>query len=41
MKDTMMINLADINESGKDFDFKQGADQALDRQIQNVIERKV
>jgi uncharacterized metal-binding protein YceD (DUF177 family) len=38
MKDTMMINLADINESGKDFDFKKGTDQALDIQIESVVE---
>lgn len=38
MKDTMFINLADINESGKDFDFKKGTDQALDAQISSVVE---
>lgn len=38
MKDTLIINLADINETGKDFDFKKGGDKALDDQLFGVIE---
>lgn len=36
-KDTLIINLADINETGKEFAFKKGGDKALDAQLDAVI----
>lgn len=38
MKDTLIINLADINESGKEFDFSINGDKALDEQLNSVID---
>ncbi len=38
MKDTLIINLADINEAGRQFDFTKGKDKALDEQLGSVIE---
>ena len=36
--DNLIINLTDIDESGKDFDFKFHGDKSLDEQIQSVID---
>lgn len=36
--DSLIINLTDIDESGKDFDFKFNGDKSLDAQIQSVID---
>lgn len=35
---SLIINLSDISEAGKDFDFKKGSDKDLDAHLESVIE---